>query len=168
MIKKTNVSGGVASLLALLLLSPIGAMAAGPAGKHTDPLTAKELNELYSDRTWVWKTGGGRFNAEKYRFLAYVKEKGAESYGQGRWDVDDNGKLCIRAWWHAADGVGGAATCFGHIRIGNTIYQRRFPNGHWYVFRHAPERSGDEARKLIAADPVSDKAMRLKQRMMKD
>lgn len=163
-----TMAGAVAPLLALLLLPPVPATAAGPAGKYTEPLTAKELRSLYADRTWVWNTGGGRFNAQDARFVAYVRDKGAESYGLGRWDVDDNGKLCIRAKWYAADGAGGSATCFGHIRIGQTVYQRRYPNGHWYVFRHAREKPGDEVGKLIAADSVSGRAAALKQRMSKE
>lgn len=52
-------------------------------------------------------------------------------------------------------GVFPAETCFEH-RIGDgSIYQRREPDGTWYVFRHDPMQDGDEAQKLVSADLVS-------------
>jgi hypothetical protein len=121
------------------------------------PVSASELKAIYGDKTWLWKTGAGRFDTRDDQFSAFTREPGKESIGVGRWDVDDNGKLCIRATWYAASGDGGAATCFGHVKIGATIYQRRYPDGHWYVFRHAPQRAGDEARKLVSNNTVAPK-----------
>lgn len=121
------------------------------------PVSASELKAIYGDKTWLWKTGAGRFDTNSNRFSAYTQEGGKQSVGSGTWDVDDNGKLCIRATWYADSGNGGAATCFGHVKIGATIYQRRYPDGHWYIFRHASQRAGDEARKLVSKNTVAPK-----------
>ncbi len=77
--------------------------------------------------------------------------------------VDDLGQLCMRATWTNAEGAARASTCFGHRKIGNTIYQRRQPDGKWYVFRHASVLPDDEFRKLVPVDTVSAKAGELKQ-----
>jgi hypothetical protein len=69
----------------------------------------------------------------------------------------------MRATWTNRKGKAPANTCFGHHKVGNTIYQRRQPNGGWYVFRHAPARAGDEFLKLAPADGVTAKALALKQ-----
>lgn len=121
------------------------------------PLTANELKALYADKTWLWKTGGGRFVANGQRFESYVREKGKTSIGTGRWSVDDNGKLCILARWTSRADSGRAATCFGHMKAGTMIFQRRHPSGKWYVFRHTRIRSGDEINKLVTADKISAK-----------
>lgn len=138
------------------VLGPLPALAEKKiAPQPTTPVTASELKTIYGDRTWLWGAGGGRFDTRDDRFSAYTREGGEPSVGKGRWVVDDNGKLCILAKWYASTGDGRAATCFGHVKIGDTIYQRRHPLGHWYVFRHAPERKGDEAAKLVSADTVA-------------
>lgn len=62
-----------------------------------------------------------------------------------------------------AEGAARASTCFGHRKIGNTIYQRRQPDGKWYVFRHASVLPDDEFGKLVPMDTVSAKARELKQ-----
>src|SRR6218665_2189098 len=138
------------------VLGPLPAFAETKVARQAIvPVPAAELKALYGDRTWLWGAGGGRFDTRDDRFSAYTREGGKASVGQGGWVVDDNGKLCIMAKWYASTGDARAATCFGHVKVGNTIYQRRYPFGHWYVFRHAPERKGDEARKLVAADTVA-------------
>ena len=152
---KLNIMG-LAGALILAATLQLPALAATKAARVSfTPVTANELKSIYGDRTWVWKTGGGRFEDSGNRFLAYTREGGKPSIGQGSWAVDDNGKLCLYATWSTRDGAKPAATCFGHVKAGGTIYQRRFPFGHWYVFRHASVRKGDEIRKLITADTVS-------------
>lgn len=71
--------------------------------------------------------------------------------------------MCMRATWTNNEGAARASTCFGHRKIGDTIYQRRQPDGNWYVFRHASIKTDDEFRKLVPADTVSLKAKELKQ-----
>lgn len=132
------------------------------------PVTAAELTSIYGDRTWIWNSGGGRFKTMHKQFSAYTREDGKSSIGQGRWAVDENGKLCIFAKWHASGGAARAATCFGHMKVGGAIYQRRHPFGKWYVFRHARARQGDEFRKLVAADTVTPKVRRWQASVSRD
>ncbi|ANM08528.1 MULTISPECIES: DUF995 domain-containing protein [unclassified Rhizobium] len=152
--------------LALGLCLPLAAHGAEAAGKKPatpTPLSAYELYRIYGDKTWVWNTGGGRFSDDGRRFVAWVNDKGKQSFAEGKWVVDDLGQLCMRATWTNAEGAARASTCFGHRKIGSTIYQRRQPDGNWYVFRHASVRGDDEFLKLVSMDSVSDKARDLKQ-----
>jgi len=150
--------------LALSLCLPVAAHGAEAAGKKAPtPLSAYELYRIYGDRTWTWGTGGGHFFDDGRRFVAWTNDKGKQSFAEGRWVVDDFGQLCMRATWTNAEGAGRASTCFGHQKIGKVIYQRRQPDGNWYVFRHATARDDDEFRKLIPVDTVSAKARELKQ-----
>ncbi|MBB2751609.1 UNVERIFIED_ORG: hypothetical protein GGI57_002291 [Rhizobium aethiopicum] len=151
--------------LALSLCLPLAAHGetAGKKAATPTPLSAYELYRIYGDKTWVWNTGGGRFSDDGRRFVAWVNDKGKQSFAEGKWVVDDLGQLCMRATWTNAEGAARASTCFGHRKIGNTIYQRRQPDGNWYVFRHASVRGDDEFLKLVSMDSVSDKARDLKQ-----
>ncbi|NEJ74608.1 DUF995 domain-containing protein [Rhizobium phaseoli] len=155
--------------LALSLCLPIaahGAEAAGKTARATVPLSAYELYRIYGDKTWVWNTGGGRFVDDGRRFVAWTDDKGKQSFAEGTWVVDDLGQLCMRATWTNAEGAARASTCFGHRKIGDTIYQRRQPDGNWYVFRHASVRGDDEFGKLVPMDWVSAKARDLKQALL--
>jgi hypothetical protein len=146
----------LAGVFLVTVLGPLPALAEKAyTPPPTAPVPASELKAIYGDRTWLWSAGGGRFDTGDNRFSAYTREGGKPSVGQGHWVVDDNGKLCILAKWYASNGNARAATCFGHVRIGDTIFQRRHPFGHWYVFRHAPERKGDESAKIVSADTVA-------------
>ncbi|EJT03298.1 DUF995 domain-containing protein [Rhizobium sp. CCGE 510] len=152
--------------LALSLCLPMAAQGAEAAGKTeptATPLSAYELYRIYGDKTWIWNTGAGRFVDDGRRFVAWTDDKGKQSFAEGRWVVDDLGQLCMRATWTNAEGAARASTCFGHRKIGNTIYQRRQPDGNWYVFRHASVRDDDEFGKLVPMDSVSAKARDLKQ-----
>ncbi|MBX4933095.1 DUF995 domain-containing protein [Rhizobium bangladeshense] len=157
-------SRSVGAALALSLFLPLAAQAAEAAKKKAPtPLSAYELYRIYADRTWTWDTGGGRFFEDGRRFVAWVTDKGKQSFAEGKWVVDDLGQLCMRATWTNAEGAARASTCFGHRKIGNTIYQRRQPSGNWYVFRHSSVHQDDEFRKLVSTDTVSAKAYELKQ-----
>ena len=88
---------------------------------------------------------------------AWVDGDKGKSWAEGRWLVTDAGRMCLKANWHSDQGVFPGRTCFSH-RIGDgTIYQKREPDGQWYVFRHANSREDDEAKKLVSADLVSSR-----------
>lgn len=125
------------------------------------PLNSEELYRLYNSRSWLWKAGAGHFSVKERRFSAWSNENASPSYGIGRWFITDPGKLCFRAVWRAETGAARALTCFGHREKDGVIYQRREPNGQWYVFRSAPLRSGDEAAKLRYGDYVAGRLNRL-------
>ncbi|WP_434711752.1 DUF995 domain-containing protein [Rhizobium sp. YTUHZ045] len=151
-------------VVALSLCLPLAAQGAEAAKTEAPtPLSAYELYRIYGDKTWTWDTGGGRFFDEGRRFVAWTNDKGKQSFAEGRWVVDDLGQLCMRATWTNAEGAARASTCFGHRKVGNAIYQRRQPDGNWYIFRHSSARQDDEFRKLVSTDTVSAKAYELKQ-----
>ncbi|CAN7700621.1 DUF995 domain-containing protein [Rhizobium rhizogenes] len=121
------------------------------------PMTAGELYVFYRDKTWQWADGAGRMQDADRRFFAWVDGAGGQSWAEGRWTVTDTGRLCFVAAWHATNGKFPAKTCFVHQISNGTIYQRREPNGAWFVFRHAVAQKADEAEKLVADDLVSQR-----------
>ena len=142
--------------------SPIGAAAASarPVEAGTRSLSSGEVYQLYANRSWIWKEGAGYF-APKRTFTAWSREGDKPSYAQGRWYITERGKLCFRAEWHAADGSAPATTCFSHREKKGVIYQRREPDGEWYVFKHARARTSDEFAKLRRGDHVGSHMNRI-------
>ena len=106
---KTTISkcGFSAFVLCLAVVLPSAVHAAGGT-KTPKPLRTSEVVKMYFDKTWKWETGGGRFIAEDRKFIAATQEKGQKSTGKGRWTVDANGTLCMRATWKSAAGKGKA------------------------------------------------------------
>lgn len=126
-----------------------------PAG--TRPMTAFEIYRLYKNKSWQWDNGAGQMTDVDAgrQFSAWADGEKGKSWAEGRWVIAENGLLCLNATWHSQQGAFPAKTCFSH-RVGNgTIYQRREPDGKWYVFRHAEARDSDEAHKLVSTDLVS-------------
>lgn len=154
------------SILSLVLLNfqPVSANASGILPPNVEPLKIWDLRKIYVDRTWVWKNGGGRFEDKGHRFIAWSSENGVSSYAEGRWSVNDSGVLCFDAVWTAKNGSGPAKTCFEHVRDRGTIYQRRLPDGEWYIFRHFRPKASDEIQKLVRKDTVSGNVERLEKR----
>lgn len=147
----------VAGLLLGVSLTP--AMAAGdetrpPPGART--LSAFELLKLYGGRSWKWDAGAGFFdNGPNRQFAAYSVENNAITTANGRWLLTDDGKLCFSAKWENASGSYPAVTCFQHAESDGQIFQRKLPDGRWYVFRHATPASGDEVNKLVPGNIVT-------------
>lgn len=131
------------------------AEAGAPPG--TVPMVASELFTLYRDKSWQWTDGAGRMDGTDRQFTAWVEGDKGKAWAEGRWLITDAGVMCLKANWHSDQGIFPARTCFSH-RIGDgTIYQKREPDGQWYVFRHANSREDDEAKKLVSADLVSSR-----------
>jgi hypothetical protein len=134
------------------------ASAAGSSGganvKATTPLNNTEIYRLYGQNSWIWKAGAGHFSVRARRFTAWSREEGPPSYGVGRWFITRPGKLCFNARWYAQSGSAPAITCFSHRKKGTVIYQKREPDGQWYIFRNAPVNSSDEFTKLRYGDYV--------------
>ncbi|TCU20816.1 uncharacterized protein DUF995 [Rhizobium azibense] len=161
----TRTYGASAVVLSLVLCLP-GSAAAAEAKKAPVPLSAYELYQLYRNKTWTWGAGGGRFMDESRRFVAWTNDGGKQWVAEGRWAVDDLGQMCMRATWTNEEGPNRVSTCFGHRKIGRVIYQKRQPDGNWYIFRHASARAGDEYLKLVPADTVSANADAYRQKLM--
>ena len=138
------------------------------------PMTVRAVEELYANRTWKWRQGGGFFSAgtrpagpasKPRSFAAWSREGSLWSYGEGDWYVSAGGKLCMRALWTGKTGRAGAITCFLHREDNGVIYQKKSIGGEWYVFRHNPARKDDEAARLIRGDRVGKEVSRLKARV---
>jgi|UPI0003F648AB hypothetical protein len=119
------------------------------------PMTALELYTLYRDKSWQWENGAGLMREADRQFSAWVRGEKWNSWAEGRWAITDTGLLCLKATWHTQEGSAPIKSCFSHRIAAGTIYQKREPDGQWYVFRHAIPQKGDEASKLVAADLVS-------------
>ena len=147
--------------VALALLATTAVNAADVIGQAPEPaaesrsLTTGELYDIYANRTWIWEDGAGYFEVAGRRFTAFTKSGRKGSYADGRWFLTNPGRVCFRATWFAADGNAEAVTCFEHKTDGNTISQRRLPDGEWYVFSHLPPKRGDEILKLKAGNRVA-------------
>lgn len=125
------------------------------AAQNARHLTTDELYKLYSNRSWSWNDGAGYFQASKRKFKSRVRSGNEASYGEGSWLLTQRGRVCFRATWHAMDGAAPAVTCFEHRTDGTNHYQRRVPDGEWYIFAHTPPRDNDEIKRLKYGDRVS-------------
>jgi hypothetical protein len=135
------------------------------AAQSAAPLTTDELVKLYHGRSWLWKDGAGYFSAKQRRFTAWSRESGSPSYADGRWFVTNPGKLCFKAKWHAREGAASALTCFSHRKKGRVVFQKREPDGEWYVFKTTPARTRDEYGKIRPGNYVSARLKRIEARL---
>ena len=149
----------VLPLLAVLagLSAPAGAAPSARDGlpDGARPMTPAELYMLYHDKSWQWADGAGRMESRNRRFTARVDGEKGKAWAEGRWRITWSGQMCFDAKWHLAQGIFPNKTCFSHPIADGTIYQKREPNGVWYVFRHAGGNKDDEARKLISIETIT-------------
>ncbi|YCI04783.1 DUF995 domain-containing protein [Ensifer sp. D2-11] len=153
------------AMAASIVAASFAEAATARAERKTTPLTHAELYQLYGQKSWIWKEGAGYFSVQARRFTAWSKENGKPSYGVGRWFITGPGKLCFRAEWHARGGSAPATTCFSHAKRGGVIYQRREPDGAWYVFKNARVRPDDEFTKLRRGNYVGASLNRIEARL---
>jgi hypothetical protein len=113
------------------------------------PLSKNEVAGLYEGKSWPWIDGMGYF-APKGRFLALAGSGRNRGTLNGTWVASQDGKLCFSGVWKAKSGSRFERTCFLHKTKDGHIYQQRLPKGAWYVFKHDPEKEGDQ--KLVPGD----------------
>ncbi len=156
--------GAMAALVIACLAAPMAAAAEVAPPTDAVPLTAPELLQIYGDKTWQWATGGGYFQNEGRAFLGYsVNDKGVATTARGTWRITDRGQLCFAANWITDGASYPANTCFLHVAAAGEIYQKKLPDGRWYVFRHAKPQAEDEYAKLVKKDLVSAALQQTKQ-----
>jgi len=119
------------------------------------PMSAVELHMIYRNKSWQWPQGAGLFQDTDRRFTAVALAGDESSWAQGRWILSNRGLLCMQADWHDATGVYPDRTCFRHVIFDRTIYQRKEPDGDWYVFKNAARVDTDEFYRLVSDDLVS-------------
>lgn len=148
----------------LLLLLSAAAIAAPAGASGSDvseraskapQMSVEQLVELYRDRSWIWTNGAGFFSGPGRNFTAWSTADGAVSVASGRWFPTSRGKICFRAVWVYEGGAARATNCFLHRIDGRAIYQRREPDGEWYVFDNFATSRGDERAKLVPGDRAS-------------
>ena len=120
-------------------------------------MTAPEIYRIYRNKSWRWDNGAGLMKDEGRKFKAWVEGEKGRTWAEGRWAITETGLMCLVATWHTDDGAFPAKTCFSHRINAGTVYQKREPDGIWYVFRHAEPREDDEVRKLVPVDLVSER-----------
>ena len=150
---------GVRSFSAFIAIATVGIASPSAPGDTASaeerPLTRQEVTELYEGKSWLWSDGAGYF-APKGRFSGRAGSGKKQSAVKGDWIAYENGRLCFSGVWKARSGQQYNRTCFLHkIKDGN-IYQRRLPNGEWYIFRHDPQKEGDQ--KLAPGDETENRA----------
>ncbi|NLS17736.1 DUF995 domain-containing protein [Rhizobium sp. P40RR-XXII] len=117
-------------------------------------ISASDVRSLYSGRSWIWKDGAGYFSAKQGTFMAWSHNGAERTYAKGTWYATFNGKLCMKARWQSKKYDVEKTSCFLHREKDGAIYQKRLPDGKWYVFRHNPLRHDDEAMKLRGSNYV--------------
>lgn len=119
-----------------------------------------ELFNLFSRKSWKWDSGVGYFGFKGRRFVSALPK--IKSYGEGKWLIPRPGKLCFSAAWTGPDGTNEELTCFLHRSADGIIYQRRLPDGEWYVFKNSRVGRYDEYRKLELGDYASHLVKKIK------
>jgi hypothetical protein len=137
------------------------------AAQTAAPLSNEALYQLYNSRSWHWKDGAGHFSVKQRRFTAWSGSGKSASFGVGTWFLTEPGKLCFKADWVAKDGKAGEITCFSHRQKAGVVFQKREPDGEWYVFKHARARRGDEITKLRSGDIVSPRLGKIQQQVLR-
>lgn len=128
--------------------------AVSAAARISRPLAKEQVSSLFNDKTWHWKDGAAYFSP-KSEFWAWAGAGARSSYAEGTWSATQTGQLCFTARWHTIRGSRRAITCFEHHTDGKAIYQRRLPQGSWYIFGHEPVQSDDEAAKLTTGNDAT-------------
>lgn len=142
----------IAACLAVLVLQACATPEAMREGSR--PLTATEVEELFSGRTWNWQAGGGYF-APDHEFRAWSRDEFRRpGYAIGRWRATDAGLLCFEAPWRFAGNRNFDESCFRHRVADGTIYQRAEPAGSWFVLRSDPPRQDDAGQALVPGDQI--------------
>lgn len=153
---------GRLALLAAAILSCVGpALAQKTLPAEGRDLTAAELLPLVEERSWQWDDGAGRFLADR-RFVAFTRGKDGPTYGEGRYRLDNDGRLCLMVKWRNEAGESDAGTCFLHRKVDGVIYQHREGSGDWYPFMHTPLLETDEYAKFTKKDLVSEQFAKVK------
>lgn len=117
------------------------------------PMTVDELFGIYENRTWLWKEGAAYFSSKERSFRAWTRNNDG-TVATGTWFPTSRGKLCFRANWKSAKGSTKVLTCFSHRIDDSAYYQRREPDGEWYVFRNLDVMRKDTFSKIVPGDYV--------------
>jgi hypothetical protein len=125
-------------------------------------LTAKELTSMYAGQTWQWDNNGAAYFAPNRTLIAWANNGIKAAYADGSWSASDQGRFCSNTTWHGRSGNAQSVTCWETRIDEKTIYQRKLPDGKWYILAHFPARTDDGIQKLEPGDHVSGSYQRNK------
>jgi len=120
-------------------------------------LSAGEVQQIYSGKTWVWSEGGGYFDPNGSFYAAVGSTPTSAFLARGRWSAGNQGELCFQALWNGQVGKNAEKTCFYHKAANGNIMQKRGEDGEWYIFRNARLSPKDEFRKIVLGNRISNK-----------
>lgn len=167
-IAKKCVTAALAAGVSTAMLAGGSALAStslNKAARAAEPMSFEEIYSIYANKTWDWGSGAGYFPIKRRAFEAWSGSGRNASYGEGRWFATGKGNMCMNATWTSRQGAAPATTCFAHRKDGNTIYQRKLPDGDWYKFQSSPPRRSDEIRKLKTGDYVTNRVERIQRQL---
>ncbi|MEX0346893.1 MAG: DUF995 domain-containing protein [Rhizobiaceae bacterium] len=124
--------------------------------KEARLMTVDELFRTYENRTWFWKHGAAYFAAKQLTFIAWTNEK-RKTIATGTWFPTSRGKMCFRAVWESKERKTKDLTCFTHRIDDTATYQRREPDGQWYLFNSFNPRVKDPYSKFVPGNYVKKK-----------
>ena len=157
----TIVAGGLTVVLTSFLVLTAPLKSATAEEQHADAaakaraVPAKQIIAIYENRTWPWDNGAAYFGESNHKFAAWVGQGAKTAYADGSWTANDQGQLCFSGTWHSIGGNGPSTTCFEFRSDEKNIYQRKLPDGEWYIFSHLPALPNDEIKKLQPGDQIA-------------
>jgi cell division septation protein DedD len=125
------------------------------AAESMTRLEPGEVHQLYSGKTWLWDHGAA-YLAPNSTFEAWSgADEQARTYAQGRWYATDTGEMCYQAMWYVQNKGTEEKACFSHAKLGDTIYQKKVPDGEWYVFKRDAATLSESISRFVAGNQVS-------------
>ncbi len=132
---------------------------AAAATKITVP-SNQDLTQLYAGKTWYWKAGAGYF-APDGTFKCILRSTDQMDECTGKWSAQSGALTIVMNWkstpprsfetaWRSTKVI------FYHETQGTDIWQKKEPNGAWFVFKHATPEKGDEWWKLQSGDKTAE------------
>jgi hypothetical protein len=134
----------------------MNATAIQSAAAQAKPMTHAELLLIYSNQTWQWENGAGYFASGKRQFEGWSGSGASSSFAEGVWFLRESGIMCMRANWSTVNGAEEVVTCFQHRSDEDYIFQRRLPDGGWYLFGDLPRRTGHELEKFAPGNRLGE------------
>ncbi len=137
--------------------------------RGAQPVPAWVLLEIYGDRTWLWESGGAWLSAPDRSFRAYSDDADGLAIGEGRFQLTDDGRLCLDGDWTGIDLATGeryatpARRCFRHLQAGGQILRAPVGGADWELL--GPRGDLAAIPDLIAEDRVSARVEELRQRL---
>jgi len=114
---------------------------ADPPPRDSEVMSADAVAEIYAGKTQRFTEQVGGYYFEPGGALGALG--GDDTFGYGRWWVENGGSLCIRITWRWAEDGDARRTdedCWAHRTLGRLVFKQY--NGNWYQFSGPQNESG--------------------------